>query len=332
MLARVLNYFAQTGSETRILVLDSSSDPARQRNLVNVTRFGAGLEIRLLHLNDTYLSKCSRGLKRVETPYAVLCPDDAFLLSMTLANLVAFLERHDGYSAASGISVGLNRGPDEKCYALPGRPVLSDSPVVRFRDVAGNSFQVANSVQRTDVMQRGFEIAAAATSFEQASALSDILLNQMPVLQGRIHFVPAAAHVRLQRLKNQHLGLQPVCVERSATHYQNFRDALVEQLEIAGATIEHAVIMVDRYYSDLCTGVAWHPRRPGISAKVRRETIRHYRQLVNLVRSDYLLQRRRLRRSDLARQEQEWRLIQDLMNQTATIPLDAEQSEFRRAA
>lgn len=333
MLNRTVGYLARIEFRGRILILDSSDGVARQMNLVTVTRHGANLDIGLLHFDKAYLQKCLAGMGRVTTPYSVLCADDAFVFSSALGRLVAFLENDDGYSAAAGIRVSLSREPNGKCYAMPGRPILSDSPVVRFRDFAANPFPLGHSVQRTEVLLHALEIAAAATDYEFTSAFADIVLNQMPVLQGRIHFAPVAEYVRIDRGRNN----PPLPIvfdgDRCATQFQSFREGLAEQLEIAGATIDHSFVMVDRYYGDLWDGgVRASSRRLGVIGRCRRESVRHYRQLVNLIRADHLLQRRRLRTSDLSGQRPEWLLMHELLANTHPESVVAEPVSQRRAA
>lgn len=333
MLNRTVSYLARVRFDGRILILDSSDGVVRQKNLTVVTQHGANLDIGLLHFEKSYLQKCLTGMRRVATPYSLLCADDAFVFSESLVKLVTFLERNSGHSAACGISVRMSHEPEGKCYSLPGRPILSDSPVVRFRDFAGNSFPLLHAVQRTDSLTQTFEIAAEATSYEAAPTLTDVVLNQMPVLLGRIHFVPVAAHVHVARNSMvPHLATL-ADPNRCATYYQRFRECLAEQLEIAGATVDHAFIMVDRYYGHLWDGgVRAAMRRLSIPAKGKREVIRHYRQLANLIRSDHLLQRRRLRSSDLVGQKPEWRLVQQLIAELRSEPTVVGPTEHRRAA
>jgi len=332
MLNRTIGYLARIGFGGRILILDSSDGVARQMNLGTVTRHGTDLDIGLLHFEKTYLQKCRAGMGRVVTPYSVLCADDSFVFSDALGRLDEFLEDNSGHSAATGIRVSLSREPNGKCYAMPGRPILNDSPVVRFRDFASNPFPLGHAVQRTDGLINVLEVASASTDFEMTPVFAEIVLNQMPVLLGRIHFEPVAAYVCIDR--GRHLPA-PIVFDgdRWTTHFQNFRDGLAEQLEIAGATMDHSYVMIDRYYGDLWDGgQRASSRRPGVLGRCRRETVRHYRQLVNLIRADHLLQRRRLRTADLKGQRPEWLLMHDLLAHSSTDPFATDAANTRRAA
>jgi hypothetical protein len=193
--------------------------------------------------------------------------------------------------------------------------------------------QPGHSVQRTEVLLRAFEVAAASTDYEFTSAFADIVLNQMPVLLGRIHFAPLAEYVRTDRGR-YHPSI-PIVFDgdRCTTHFQLFREGLAEQLEIAGATIDHAFVMVDRYYGDLWDGgIRASSRRLGVIGRCRREIVRHYRQLVNLIRSDHLLQRRRLRTSDLSGQRPEWLFMHELLANTLPEPVVRESPASQRRA
>ena len=333
MLNRTIGYLARIGFRGRVLILDSSDGVARQMNLVTVTRHGAELDIGLLHFDKTYLQKCRAGMGRVVTPYSALCADDAFIFSDALGRLVEFLELNSGYSAAAGIRVSLSREPNGKCYAMPGRPILNDSPVVRFRDFASNPFPLGHAVQRTDGLIEAFDVAATSTDYEATPVFAEIVLNQMPVMLGRIHFEPLAAHVRVDRGRNPTVMPIVFDAERCATQFQAFREGLAEQLEIAGATIDHSFVMVDRYYGDLWDGGARAAsRRLGVFGRCRRETVRHYRQLVNLIRADHLLQRRRLRTADLKGQRPEWLLMHDLLAHSGPEPILIDAAAQRKAA
>ena len=216
---------------------------------------------------------------------------------------------------------------------MPGRPILSDSPVVRFRDFASNPFPLGHAVQRTESLVEVFEVAEASTDYESTPVFADIVLNQMPVLLGRIHFQPVASYVRIDR--SRHHTMKPVVfdVDRCATQFQNLREGLAEQLEIAGATVDHSFVMVDRYYGDLWDGgVRASSRRLGVIGRCRRETVRHYRQLVNLIRADYLLQRRRLRTADLKGQRPEWLLMHELLGNSQLESIVRDDVIERKAA
>lgn len=333
MLNRTIGYLARIRFGGRILILDSSDGVARQMNLVTVTRHGAELDIGLLHFDKTYLHKCRAGMGRVVTPYSALCADDSFVFSDALGRQVEFLEQNPGYSAAAGVRISLSREPNGKCYAMPGRPILNDSPVVRFRDFASNPFPLGHAVQRTDGLIEVFDVASASTDFETTPVFADIIFNQMPVLLGRIHFAPVAAYVRIDRGRNQTTPPVVFDSERCTTQFQNFREGLAEQLEFAGATIDHSFVMIDRYYGDLWDGgVRASSRRLGVLGRCRRETARHYRQLVNLVRADHLLQRRRLRAADLKGQRPEWLLMHELLANAGPEPVAADTSPQRKAA
>lgn len=335
VLTRTVSYLARIRFAGRILILDSSDAAARQMNLQALTRHGADLDIGLLHFDQSHLRKCAGGLERVTTPYSLVCPDDAFVFSNALSRLVAFLENASGYSAAAGISVSLSREPNGKCYAQPGRPVVNDSPVVRFRSTATTPFPVTHAVQRSDGLRRAFQVACQAVDARHDSAFAEIVLNQMPVLQGRIHFHPTASFMRVDHGRGESASPEVQPVERCATQFQQFRDCMAEQLEIAGATMDHACVMIDRYYGELWDGgVRAASRTPGIAAKCRRELVRHYRQLVNLVRADHLLQRRRLRATDLSGQREQWLLANEMLARTAEPDREsrAGDSETRRRA
>lgn len=343
MLRRQLLYLSAIRFPFRVVVADSSCPELARDNRMTV----AGTPNLKLHYGYSeagHLEVCRNVLKRVSTPYASVFADGDFAFPSTLRLALDFLERQPGYGTAVGITASdLHR--KERCYVLPARSITNDSPVVRFRALARDWFSTLAGVHRTKQLHETYRNTAECTDFAGGRKFSEIMLSQMAVLQSRVHMIPRIcclqedrgpdlspqfsstpldrpAPQRLTRmasgwrLRRQTMtstsesGLSP-----HSGRYQQFHDNLVSQLEAAGATLDHSELMLHQLYGHLKDKSAPIVSRkpPGVLAKVQRETVRHYGRLVNLVRSDRILQRRPLRHSDLQGLTSEWKEARHLI-------------------
>lgn len=100
----LLKYYDEAPLVYSILILDSSSDTQEdtalyqllQRENVQWIKFAC----------DTFITeKISDGLKYVETPFAVLCADDDFLVTKNLEKCADYLISNKSYVSAHGIYV-----------------------------------------------------------------------------------------------------------------------------------------------------------------------------------------------------------------------------------
>lgn len=315
ILRRLAAYLAATDWTSDVVIVDSSSRPCRDENLSTVADFGSRLKIRWFGNELGFLEKCASALKRIETPYVVLCDDDEFLMPNATLQAVDFLAEHIGFSVAMAITASLHTHREGRCYALPGRSVTSDSPVVRFRAVAKAQFTTLNSVQRTESLKRGFSEAARFTNFDSAKALSETVISQSSVLHGRIQFLPITGCLKIVRERECRKTPYITDVDNHDQHFNRFRECLVEGLQDSGATRDHAEIMIDDLYRHFRIRDVT-PASPAsrVATKVQREVLRHCRRVIDIVRSENILQRRRLRTTDLAGQGEAWRIAKQFVD------------------
>jgi|GEM_PF-1770995 glycosyltransferase domain-containing protein len=313
VLRRQLRYLSDVEFRFRVVIADSSSPEFARENRTAVATT-TGLKLHYGYSEAGHLQVCRNVLKRLITPYAAVFSDGDFAFPTTLEMAIDFLEAHPGFGSAVGITVS-DLARKGRCYVLPARSIKNDSPVVRFRTLARDWFSTVPGVHRTKLAYETYRNASECSDFLNGRQFSEVILSQMAALQSRIHLIPRIACLQEDR--------EPALAPRLATaedsqhreHFQRFHQNLVDQLEAAGATLDHAELMIEQLYGHLravsASIVARKP--PGMLGKIQRETIRHYGHLVNLIRSDRILQRRTLRSSDLIGLKTEWKQARHLI-------------------
>jgi len=307
MLRRQLRYLSEVDFRLRVVVADSSSPEFARENRTAVATT-TGLKLHYGYSEAGHLHVCRNVLRRLITPYAAVFSDGDFAFPTTLELAVDFLETHPGFGSALGITVS-ELARKGRCYVLPARSIKNDSPVVRFRTLARDWFSTVPGVHRTKLLYETYRNASGDSDFVNGRQFSEIMLSQMAALQSRIHLIPRIGCLQEDR--------EPALEPRLATaedpqhreHFERFHQNLVSQLEAAGATVDHAELMLNQLYGHLqsvsASIVARKP--PGMLGKIQRETIRHYGRLANLIHGDRILQRRTIRGSDLLGLKTEWK-------------------------
>jgi glycosyltransferase domain-containing protein len=314
MLRRTLQYLAAVDFPWRVFVADSSNSTNREENLATVTRVAGKLDVGWLTVDAPFPGKCVRMLNRAASPYAVICGDDDFLMPDTLHSGISFLNGHPDFSCVMGITVTMRTHRAGRCYALPGRSILDDSPVVRFRRLASNWFSTFSGVYRTCDLRELISTVDSHTDYLRARIFPELLFSHLTVLRGRVEFFPSVQNLCQDHELN--MNRHPGVTDNSARAelYDRFQSCLAGHLEAAGATLDHANQMVDGWYDYLrLDGDSSVKPSVTVSQKVRRETVRHYRRLVSLVSNDSILQRRGLHMADLRGCEDTWKLAHRLI-------------------
>ena len=336
ILRRHLKYLVSCRFPFRVVVADCSSPELAHQNRTAVATTRR-IKLHYGYSEAGHLEVCRNVLKRVATPYAAVLEDGDFGFSSTLHQAVTFLQEHPNFGSAIGLTASdlVRKG---RCYILPARSIVNDSPVVRFRALARNWFSTLAGVHRTKLLYETYRNTATCTDFQSGRRLSEILLSQMAVLQSRVHVIPRIcclqkdrelavmsddAESTQARRRGAVWNLRPAIVSPGATSssdeyaelFRLFRENLVGQLEAAGATRDHAELMLEQLYGHLVSEAApiVARKRPGMFGKLQRESVRHFGQLVNLVRSDRILQRRLLRHADLLGLDNEWMEARQLL-------------------
>lgn len=114
-LIRQLEYYAATGYPHWVAVADSSDDHHRRRTEEAIARLKGKLKVVYHHMPKTNDYVCLKYLvDTAQTPYAVYCGDDDFMVTSGVLEAVSFLERNSGYAGANGRGVVFtleNSGP-----------------------------------------------------------------------------------------------------------------------------------------------------------------------------------------------------------------------------
>lgn len=107
-LKRILEYYQTADNSFRFLIADSSSKSKKRKNKKVIAGFSK--------LNIHYIDKFPETLpqhhkfieivKFLKRKYCVFCADDDFIISNSVRECVAFLEKNPDYSAAHGVYLG----------------------------------------------------------------------------------------------------------------------------------------------------------------------------------------------------------------------------------
>jgi glycosyltransferase domain-containing protein len=107
-LIRLLRYYYSLGFQGRICIGDSSGAEHVERTKKALKLLEDKLDIVYREYPRTNNAVCVRQLLDfASTPYAVLLPDDDFLIPTALEQCASFLESHPDYSAAHGVGIAL---------------------------------------------------------------------------------------------------------------------------------------------------------------------------------------------------------------------------------
>ena len=316
-LRRLFVYLAQVRDGSQIQIVDSSAPQARAQNEDMVREFSSKLRIRYRHIDAGMISKCRTIMEEdVTTPFCVFCADDDFLMPDAVLGSLEFLERSPDYSCAQGIMVSLCTGKDNKCYALPCYSLKNDSAVRRFRRLAGNWYSTFYSVYRTPLLTRAWQVTDENSDDRRARIFPEILLSQLSVTQGKVKYLPGIYNLREEHTLNESAVTPEIADEEHCVElYNQFREVMASELaDSSGATLDHARAIVDSCYGYLRDGGAKRSRKKRTAKfKIRREIVRHFRRLMDALRGDRVLQRRRISMSDSACSSEACQLAFELM-------------------
>lgn len=314
-LRRLLHYFELTGERIPVRICDSSNPARRAENEAAIRNFSGSCRLTYSHIETGIYSKIRQTMEQVQTPFTVFCADDDFLISDAVLGCASFLERTPDYGCAQGAMVSLSTGKQNKCYVLTNYSLEADNPVQRFRQFASNWYSTFYSVCRTSMLARAYQVADEATDYDRARILPEILLSQMTVILGRVKYLPGLYILREEHELND--SRLPIVqdMEHSEELYLSFRDALAGELsQHSGATEDHARSVVEATYGYLRDGgQAQASRKRTVRHRIQREARRQYRRVMSALRSDRILQRRRLSSGDTLCRNAAFQQAHDLM-------------------
>lgn len=101
-LSASLGFFADYNSNIKVVILDGSSDENKQLNRKKVLSVGTNYSL-YEYPSDLHMAlRIREGLKKVQTDYTLIWPDDDFIIPTNLHKITDFLDQNPDYSAAIG--------------------------------------------------------------------------------------------------------------------------------------------------------------------------------------------------------------------------------------
>ena len=134
-LLRLLKFYNSHKIHLNILILDSSSDELRDKELINIInqdniawiKYGSEVFI---------VDKIFDGIGHIDTEYAVMCAVDDFIIPSSIASCVEFLDNNPDYSSAHG-----------PYFRHPNAETLKNSDFI-LRKTNGHSISERTSTER----------------------------------------------------------------------------------------------------------------------------------------------------------------------------------------
>jgi glycosyltransferase domain-containing protein len=193
-LARLIRFLSVARNPCPVCVLDGSNRDVQAENAAMLGRVDFATHAPYdpeLHLG----LRCADGLRRVTTPYVVLCGDDDFVFPEALAACAGFLDAHADHSAVSGNFLSLN--------------YLADKPLFRHGILLKNSFRFIGYTAHRHFLQRALyafaysylgtpplyyalrRIGPAREAFDRMTAEMkysgvELLSNSMALIRGKV--------------------------------------------------------------------------------------------------------------------------------------------------
>lgn len=183
-LRRTLDHYGN--GPYRCIIVDSSPGPLSFDN-------AAHPRIEYLHRPDVpFATKLHQCLEAVDTPYVVLSADDDMIRLDALAECVAFLDAHPGYSSVHGHFLFFLRSRGRvwgRCAyrARHDWQVEQDEPQDRQLHMMANYMHQMYSVQRTPVLRRAYGLMDGRLSNGE---LMEFVVGLMATASGRHRTLP----------------------------------------------------------------------------------------------------------------------------------------------
>lgn len=213
-LSKLLKFYADGKLGCAITVGDASEDPGEEdRNRQAVERYRGSLKVSYEKQPPgiTTVSGVRRLLEKVETPYAVFCGDDDYLIPAQLRRCVRFLQSHPDTTSVTGDQaeafVDLEEGSSrmrvlkiipgahkEASEELPSRRLLRWA----YPAIGKNTF----AVQPTAAMRWAWAEADKLNLDEKLYApLHELSLNVLTVLLGKQKHLRGLYHIMLRHTR-----------------------------------------------------------------------------------------------------------------------------------
>lgn len=154
-LARLLGFLARAGFSGRLLVLDSSPEPARSANARTIAGSHLAILERVFDPQVKPFDKFAEGAAMVETPYAAFCADDDLVFPAALETLVGRLAAAPQVVAVHGWYFGFRPGDTLELESIiyRGPSVTGATPLDRMDALLRSYEAVTYAVYRTPVLR-----------------------------------------------------------------------------------------------------------------------------------------------------------------------------------
>lgn len=238
VLAALLAYLKSTGSEWRVLVLDSSHPDIMAVNRANASQSGLNIELLDLTAADTIVEKWRLGIRNVQTPYCLICADDDLILVEGVRHCLELMEQERSASVVQGYSFSFLPLPDGNmelnnvAYFTPS--ITQPTPLERVAQQFQQYQATVYGLYRTPVLQHIMEDISGLT----AILSRELLWSALSVVQGAVIRVPIFTNGRSMGPSQDYEHWHPLewlskSPEGLTREYQNYRRLLTD------ATLKH---------------------------------------------------------------------------------------------
>jgi glycosyltransferase domain-containing protein len=157
---RLLKYYVSRDFNQNIIVADASDNDSLLKNKLTYKSVERNLALNVKFLKGYSVIEClDIILEEVDTPYAILNPDDDFLIPSSLNKMTEFLDDNPTYSGVNGnalLQVEENVGNSKRIIKGFGkyemRSIYGKDRVDRANSLFKNYFGVLFSIFRTEVL------------------------------------------------------------------------------------------------------------------------------------------------------------------------------------
>jgi len=325
-LRRLLTFYLQFPLGDPFLIVDSSDPSSAAENLDVIGEVRNGLEIQYLHTKLPFIDKCAEGLRRVSTPFVVLCADDDFLFPNSVWQCQKFLQDNAKYASVIGRTVSIDTTIPlwrRKAKVLKGYSLEHDQPLDRCRQMAANYCSNFYAVYRTETLLNNFLITLSNSDSSLSFPLPEMSIRNLSLLSGRVKVLPVMHSLWQRHGGNAGANLAPE-LPQAESHFERVKESLVQEYVKAGADRIAVECLLEDCFGHFrhCLSIDWKRRRSAV------EWIQHaffgiVERAVDFVNTDRTRHSRSVRSSDFAGDELIWHAAMNLIRDFPSgIPAD----------
>ena len=185
-LIRLLKYYEDSSYSFKILVGDSSSKKIFEENLALKDNLRIKNNIEFFHTPGKDVIDClNLVLKNVTTPYAIINPDDDFLIPSTLEKMVKILDKDKSVIGVNGQALILNTS-NKRIYPYKMRGITNKQAGQRLLNFSNNYFGVLFTLFRIEHQR---EIYNVPLEISNDQIKGELYPGFFSVLLGKIYHV-----------------------------------------------------------------------------------------------------------------------------------------------